>query len=156
VRTRLGALLFPDPPRPIPAHRPLGIALRTAHLMCFGTLVGGHVFDVEAPRLFPFLIATIATGVALMALELVSSCVWLFTGKGVMVLAKLLLLLTIPVFWEHRVALLLATVVVASVSSHMPSRFRHYSFLPRRRAGPVESPLQALPAGRAGGAAGPR
>jgi hypothetical protein len=124
--------------------------------MCFGTLVGGHVFDVEAPRLLPFLVATIATGLALMALELVSSCVWLFTGKGLMVVAKLLLLSTIPVFWEHRVALLLSTVIVASVGSHMPSRFRHYSFLPQRRAEPVESPLRPLPAGRAGGAAGPR
>jgi hypothetical protein len=131
---RLARLLFPDPPRPIPAHRALGIALRTAHLMCFGTLLGGHVFDVEAQRLFPFLLATIATGVALMALELVSTCAWLFTGKGVMVLAKLLLLLAIPLFWEHRVGLLLATIVIASVGSHMPARFRHYSFVPRRAA----------------------
>ena len=73
-----------------------------------------------------------------MGLELVSSCVWLFTGKGVMVLGKLLLLLMIPLFWEHRVALLLATVAVASVGSHMPSRFRHYSFLTRPRVEPAE------------------
>jgi len=135
---RLTRLLFPDPPRPIPAHRPFGIALRTTHLMCFGTLVGGHVFDVEPARLRPFLIATIATGVALMALELISTCAWLFLGKGLMVLAKLLLLLMIPLFWEHRVALLLTTVVVASVGSHMPARFRHYSLLPRRPAESVE------------------
>src|SRR6266542_2477803 len=127
---RLTRLLFPDPPRPIPAHRPLGIALRTTHLMCFGALVGGHVFDVEPARLRPFLIATIATGVALMALELISTCAWLFLGKGLMVLAKLLLLLMI--------ALLLTTVVVASVGSHMPARFRHYSLLPRRPAESVE------------------
>ena len=38
---------------------------------------------------------------------------------------KLAVLLMVPVFWEHRVALLLLTVVVASIGSHMPSRFRH-------------------------------
>lgn len=134
----LATLLFPDPPRAIPAHRGLGVALRTAHLACFGTLLGGHVFDVEAGRLVPFLMATIATGAALMALELASTCAWLFLGKGIMVLVKLLLLLMIPFFWEHRVALLLATVVVASVGSHMPARFRHYSFMPQPSPEPAE------------------
>jgi hypothetical protein len=51
-------------------------------------------------------------------------------GKGLVVLAKLLILAMVPFFWEHRVFLLLLTVAVASVGSHMPSRFRHRSFLP--------------------------
>jgi hypothetical protein len=121
----LRALLFPVPPRRIPRHRALGISLRTAHLVTFGALLGGHLFDVESARLQPFLLATIASGLALMALELSSTFAWLFMGQGVAVLIKLSLLLMVPVFWEHRVALLLLTVVVASVGSHMPSRFRH-------------------------------
>ncbi len=64
-----------------------------------------------------------------MALELASTCAWLFMGKGVAVLLKLLLLAMIPLFWEHRVSILLVVVVIASVASHMPSRFRYYSFL---------------------------
>ena len=55
---------------------------------------------------------------------------FLKAGKGLVVLAKLLILLMVPFFWEHRVFLLLLTVAVASVGSHMPSRFRHRSFLP--------------------------
>lgn len=125
----LRLVLFPDPPRRIPAHRAISIALRTAHLASFGTLLGGHVFDVDHSRLLPFLLATIATGAGLMALELASSCAWLFMGKGVAVLLKLLLLAMIPIFWEHRVSILLVVVVIASVSSHMPSRLRYYSFL---------------------------
>ncbi len=74
-----------------------------------------------------FLLATIASGLALMMLEIVSTCAWLWMGKGVAVLLKLLLLSTVPFFWESRVAILLAVVVVASVGSHMSSRFRHYS-----------------------------
>ena len=143
----LRAWLFPDSPRRIPGHRALGVALRTAHLACFGTLVGGHVFDVEPPRLVPFLLATIATGLALMALEMASTCAWLFMGKGVMVLAKLGLLLLIPLLWEHRVTLLLATVILASVGSHMPSRFRHYSLLAVRSAERAQ-PLAMNPAQR--------
>lgn len=126
----LRTLLFPDPPRLIPAYRWLSIALRTAHLATFGTLLGGHVFDVDHSRLLPFLLATLITGAALMALELASTCAWLLMGKGIAVLVKLLLLAVIPLFWEHRVWVLLAVVIVASVGSHMPSRFRHFSFLP--------------------------
>src|SRR3970040_500981 len=78
----------------------------------------------------PFLVATIPSGGALLALELASPGAWLFMGKGLVVLAKLLILLMVPFFWEHRVFLLLLTVAVASVGSHMPSRFRHRCLLP--------------------------
>ena len=125
----LRKVLCPEPPRVIPAHRLLGVALRTAHLMTFGTLVGGHLFEVDYWRLFPFLVATILSGAGLMALEMASTCAWLFMGKGLAVLAKLLLLASIPLLWEHRVVLLLLTVALASVGAHMPARFRHYSLL---------------------------
>jgi hypothetical protein len=110
--------------------------------MTFGALLGGHLFAVDPARLRPFLIATIASGLGLMALELASTCAWLFMGKGVAVLLKLLVLLFVPVFWEHRVPLLLLTVAMASVGSHMPSRFRHRLVLPAmqvRCASPRES-----------------
>ena len=124
------SLLFPNSPRRIPRHRALGLALRTAHLMTFGALLGGHLFNVDSARLMPFLLATIASGAALLALELASTCAWLFMGKGLVVLAKLLILAMIPFFWEYRVFLLLLTVAVASVGSHMPSRFRHRCLFP--------------------------
>ena len=130
---RVRPVFFPDRPRRIPHHRALGIALRTAHLMTFGALLGGHLFAVDASRLRPFLIATIASGLGLMALELASTCAWLFMGKGLAVLLKLLVLLMVPVFWEYRLPLLLATVAVASVGSHMPARFRHSFVVPAMR-----------------------
>ncbi len=133
----LRALLFPDPPRRIPAHRALSIAFRTAHLATFGALVGGHVFGVEPARLFPFLVATITSGAALMALELASSFEWLLMVKGVAVLLKLGLLAAIPVFWSHRVFILLLIVALASISSHMPSRLRHYPIVRRATARPA-------------------
>lgn len=124
------SLLFPTPPRRIPRHRTLGLALRTAHLMTFGALLGGHFFDVDSARLMPFLVGTIASGVALLALELASTFAWLFMGKGLVVLVKLAVLLLVPLFWDYRVPLLLVVVAVASVGSHMPSRFRHRCVFP--------------------------
>jgi len=45
------------------------------------------------------------------------------------VFVKLLILLAVPYAWDYRLALLLLVVVLASVGSHMPARYRHYSFL---------------------------
>ena len=134
------SLLFPNSPRRIPRHRALGLALRTAHLMTFGALLGGHFFNVDSARLMPFLLATIASGVALLALELASTCAWLFMGKGLAVLLKLAVLLMVPLFWDYRVPLLLLVVAAASVGSHMPSRFRHRCFLPALQRSCLPSP----------------
>jgi hypothetical protein len=46
-----------------------------------------------------------------------------------MVFLKMALLVAAGVWWEQRVVFLLLVVLVASVGSHMPARFRHYSFL---------------------------
>ena len=86
------SFLFPNSPRRIPRHRALGLALRTAHLMTFGALLGGHFFNVDSARLMPFLLATIASGVALLALELASTFAFLFMSKGLFFLAKLLII----------------------------------------------------------------
>lgn len=103
----------------------MSVSLRALHLVTFGVLVGGHVFDVEPSRLIAFLVATVASGFGLVALELASTFDWLRTVRGLAVVAKLLLLSTIPFFWEHRVAILVAAIVFAAVTSHMPGRYRH-------------------------------
>ena len=139
------SFLCPDPPRRIPAHRMLGVVLRTAHLLTVGVVLGGHVFDVDPARIVPFLVAAIVSGAAMMGLELASTCAWLFQGKGVAVVVKLALLAAVPVLWDHRVALLVAVTLVAGVGSHMSSRFRHYSFVTGRV---VEAPPRPL-AGKA-------
>jgi hypothetical protein len=124
--------LAPDPPRRVPHERAWNVGLRTVHLMAFGVLLGGHYWGVAAEALLPALGFTVASGAALMGLELYKSLHWLFLGKGLFVLAKLALLLAVPVFWEARVPLLLAVVAMSSVGAHMPARYRHYSVLERR------------------------
>ena len=131
---------LPEQARFVPGTRAMSIALRTLHLAAFGILLGGHAFGVEAEKLLPYLYLTILSGIGLIATEVYAvGLYWFFLGKGLMVLAKLGLLLAIPVFWEQRVALLLVVVGIASVSSHMPARYRHYSILHRRVIGSEES-----------------
>ncbi len=122
-------MLFPATPRRIPGERGINIALRTAHLMTSGLLLGGHAFDVAPHRLILFLYLTIASGVGLAFLELYSSCRWIYLGKGVMVSLKIALLIAAGLWWEQRVMFLLLVVLVGSVGSHMPARFRYYSLL---------------------------
>ncbi|MBI4571741.1 MAG: hypothetical protein HY713_00450 [candidate division NC10 bacterium] len=128
----LSAILFPATPRRIPCERGINIALRTAHLMTSGLLLGGHAFNIAPHRLILLLYLTLASGAGMILLELYSSCRWIYLGKGVIVGLKVLLLLAAGVWWEQRLAFLLLVVLVGSVGSHMPARFRYYSLLHRR------------------------
>ena len=128
-RAGLRGALLPDPPRRIPHARLLSVACRTVHLAAFGLLLGGHAWGVEAERLLAALWLTAGSGVALVVTESLGSARWLLEGRGAMVLLKLTLLLVVPFAWDLRVPLLLAVVVVASVGSHMPRRFRHRTLL---------------------------
>jgi hypothetical protein len=119
----------------MPYARGWNIAFRTAHLAATGILLGGHFFDVAEAQLRLLLYLAIATGGALVFIEAYPSCRWFYQGRGVMVLSKLGLLCLVPWFWEYRLAVLLVVLVIASVGSHMPSRFRYYSFVHRRVLG---------------------
>ena len=125
-------LLFPDPPRALPGSRAWNIAFRTAHIGVVGVLFGGHVFEIPKPQLLLWLWLSIATGAALIAIEAFPHARWCYQGRGVLTLAKLLLLCLVPWLWAYRVAILTLVIVLGSVGSHMPRRFRYYSFVDRR------------------------
>lgn len=131
---------FPEQVRFLPGARAWSITFRTLHLAAFGVLLGGHAFAVDAEKLLPSLWLTILSGVGLIVLEVYTQGLyWVFLGKGITVLVKLGILLAVPFFWEQRLALLLLVVGIASVGSHMPARFRHYSVLHGRVIGPGEA-----------------
>ena len=109
--------------------RAWNIGLRTAHIAAMGILLGGHAFDVTPSRLLPGLWACIITGIVLAALEVGNSLVWFHQGRGLMTLGKLVLVAAVPFFWEYRLPILLSVVVIGSVGSHMPARFRYYSIV---------------------------
>lgn len=109
--------------------RAVNIGLRTAHLGVTGVLCGGHVFGIPPEKLHVWLFGAILTGSLLTAVEAFPHVYWLYQGRGLCVLGKLALLCLIPWAWDFRVAILAAVVVLASVGSHMPARFRYYSIL---------------------------
>ncbi|HNV04155.1 MAG TPA: hypothetical protein PLE61_08455 [Vicinamibacterales bacterium] len=128
----LTALLFPQPRRRLRHGRALNIAARTVHLAATGTLLGGHVVAADPGRLVPLVWVAVATGAVMMAVEIYPTAHWAHQVCALFVYAKLLLLGLVPFLWEHRVALLLAAVALASVGSHAPRRVRHYSVWYRR------------------------
>jgi hypothetical protein len=126
-------LLLPERKRDLPWERGVRTAIRTAHIASMAVLVGGHFFGVPTDRLYLPLTWTIVSGALFVLLELYKSFDWLFQAMGLLTLGKVLLLALVPVVREHRAAILLAVVVIASVNAHMPSEYRHYSVLTRRQ-----------------------
>ncbi|HZD40002.1 MAG TPA: hypothetical protein VE131_04725 [Terriglobales bacterium] len=122
-------------PRALPGARALRTTLRTAHLVAFGALYGGHLYGVPAERLWPALLATVATGGAFMSLEIYCTPLWLVQLRGMATLVKIALVAAVAVFWNVRVWLLTAAIIIAGVTSHMPGRYRYYSVLHGRVVG---------------------
>lgn len=116
-----------EPSNSIPHARYWNIALRTAHIAVTGVLVGGHVFGIGVERLVPWLYLTVATGSGLIVLEAYPNWRWCCQVRGTTVIVKLLLTSLVAWLWDYRVFLLMSVVVLGSVASHMPGRFRHRS-----------------------------
>lgn len=87
------------------------------------------MFGVEPERLHLWLYRTLATGAVLLALEAYPHVSWCHEVRGLCVLAKMLLLCSIPWLWVYRVPILVVVLVIGSVGSHMPRPFRHFSIL---------------------------
>ena len=117
---------------PMRGARGLRTSLRTAHLLAFGALFGGHVFAVSPERLLPALIAVLATGFGFMAFEIWRAPIWVVQVRGLATYLKIALVVTVNPLWEYRLAILSLIVAIGSVVSHMPAQYRYYSVLHRR------------------------
>lgn len=122
-------LLSPTLERSIP-HAPIWkIAFRTLHILAISVLVGGHAFNAPADQLRPLLYAAIISGIGMASVEAYPSLQFLSQGWGILLLLKLVLLCTVPFAWGHRFPILVVVVIIGSIGSHMPRKFRHYSLL---------------------------
>ncbi|MBL1140870.1 MAG: hypothetical protein HND53_02460 [Proteobacteria bacterium] len=124
-KNRLFLFLFPDKQRDLPFRLTIRITFRTLHILCTGILLGGHVFNMPVAILEPWLWAVIISGFLIFLTDLHSSCIVLFEFRGIAVLTKIALLLLIPIFWDQRIIILICILVIGSVSSHLPKRYRH-------------------------------
>jgi hypothetical protein len=119
----------PTSKHPIPHARIWNIAFRTLHILAISVLVGGHAFNAPAGQLRPLLYAAIVSGIGMVLVDAYPSLQFLHQGWGIFLLVKLALLCVIPFAWNQRFPILVAVVIIGSVGSHMPKKFRHYSVL---------------------------
>ena len=122
---RIASALFPKVPRDFSCRRGVRMALRTAHIFTAGTLLAGYIFGQPAAALEPWLLGTVISGFLLLATDLHASLGVLFEVRGLAVLVKLVLMALVPIFWDARISLLIAALVIGAVASHMPGEYRH-------------------------------
>ena len=128
-RRTLGALLFPETPRFFPWARPAQLVLRSIHIAAMALVVGGIPFGADYQALRGAILITLASGLLLFAIDLAKDLGILTQGSGVAVLLKLALLGLGVLQPAARLPWYLAATLVASVGSHMPGNWRHFSFL---------------------------
>ena len=131
-RPRWRTLLFPEPERRVPGERQWRTLLRTAHIAAMAVLVGGHFHDLPKQDLHGALIWTVVSGGLIVLLEVYGTLNWLFQVRGLVTVPKVALVCLVPVFWEQRIWLLMAALVIGSASSHTIARIRYYSILTGR------------------------
>ncbi|HTP27184.1 MAG TPA: hypothetical protein VMK12_16205 [Anaeromyxobacteraceae bacterium] len=122
------------PPKPAYA-RPIEVGLRSVHIASMGLVLGGIAMGGTRETLLGAIIATVTSGVLLLAACVRWGCLNFTQGAGWALLLKFGLLLLGNVFEGARLQLYLAATIVTSIGSHMPSAWRHFS-LPRRAMGP--------------------
>lgn len=115
--------------RPPSLHRLLLVAFRTVHILAMALVLGALPYGPAWAELRVPMLATVGSGLALLALDLAKDPRVLFQGSSVMVLVKLLLLGCGQLWPGQRLAWYLAAAAVASVGSHMPGYWRHRSLL---------------------------
>ena len=129
ARSNLWALLFPDEPRHFPWARPTQLILRSIHIAAMAMVVGAIPFGAPYEALRAPILLTLASGVLLFAIDLARDLAILNQGSGVAVLLKLGLLGMGVLQPAARLPWYLTATLVASVGSHMPGTWRHFSFL---------------------------
>ena len=129
ARRTLRTLLFPEAPRFFPWARPVQLALRSVHIAAMALVVGGIPFGADVQALWVPILITLLSGFLLFAVDLARDLAILTQGSGVAVLLKLGLLGLGLLQPAARLPWYLAATLVASVGSHMPGAWRHFSFL---------------------------
>jgi len=102
------------------------------HVAAMALVLGGAAFEVPAERVLVPIVVTAASGVVLLGIELYRAPTFAVQGNGIAVWLKLAFLSLGVCLPSARFEWYLAATIISSIGSHMPGRFRHYSFVQRR------------------------
>jgi hypothetical protein len=129
VRHALRETLFPERPRFFPWARVTQLLLRSLHIAAMAMVVGALPFGAGLQQLRAAILVTLVSGLLLFAIDLGRDMGILVQGSGVAVLLKLSLLGMGFLQPSYRLPWYVAATLVASIGSHMPGAWRHFSFL---------------------------
>ena len=104
------------------------VGLRSVHIAAMGLVLGGIHLGGEFGQLRTAILVTVLSGVLLAAVDLAKGPGFLLQGSGAALVLKLALLGLGNLFPGARLQWYLAATLVASVGSHMPGAWRHFSF----------------------------
>jgi hypothetical protein len=109
------------------------ISLRAVHVLAVALLTGGAASGASLEALTPWVLATFATGLVLLAFDLFATCVFLVQVRGLVVFLKLAAFIAMIALGDLDARVLGALIVVSVMSSHAPSRVRYFVLLGRGR-----------------------
>jgi hypothetical protein len=117
-----------------PSRRPgwmrwLDVVLRAAHVLVISLLLGGVFFKIPGNHLYQWRYLAIGTGFTLIVSEVLHSLHWPYQGRGVMVFIHVVLFSLACLLPRQAVVCLLAALIIGMLGSHMPKKFRHWSFI---------------------------
>lgn len=112
--------------------RYLDVVLRTAHVAVTSVVFGGAILGVPVGHLLSWYYFTVATGMGLIASEIYHSYHWPYQGRAAMVFVHVGVLGLIHMSPDLATPAISVALVFGMVGSHMPKKFRYWSFLHRR------------------------
>lgn len=121
--------LFPPSARSFIGLRWLNIALRSVHLVGMAGMAGAYLYQVASVALLPFWEISLYSGAAMVGLAIWGDGRWLLQLRGVVILAKLLLLIALP-WLESQISHgggwgFVVIILLSSVIAHAPARVRY-------------------------------
>jgi hypothetical protein len=105
------------------------IILRTAHVAMIGIVFGGTIFGVPFSQLILWNDLVLGTGCGLIASEVYHCRHWFYQGSGILGFIHIGLFGLIRLRPDWMVPLLTIALILGMMGSHMPKKFRHWSFV---------------------------
>jgi hypothetical protein len=118
------------PPKP-PYARPIEVGLRSVHIVSMAMVLGGIPMGGTFATLRVPIVATLASGFLLLATCMRWGCFNLSQGAGWALLLKLGFVGLGNLVGGARLPCYVVATLIASVGSHMPSSWRHFSLRAR-------------------------
>ena len=130
---KISRVLFPRDYRSFGGKRWVNITLRTLHLIGVAGLGGGFLYRAPKAVWFPYLVLSIASGCAIICLDLWTNAIWLIQLRGIAILIKVGVLLCLPLLTGYEPHALVITIVISGIIAHAPGDVRYFSIFHGRR-----------------------